>query len=99
MDLCFPLPPSTAPARSSFRGCPALGGPPDLYKTNEKSTKSLLAALEVLLADLGALLAALGVLLGPSWPLLGRCWLILEPSWPLFGCSWGLLGRSWEADG
>ena len=35
-----PLPPSTAPARSPVGGCAGLGGLPDLYKTNEKSTFS-----------------------------------------------------------
>ena len=79
------------PARSVADGCAGVAGPPDPYKTNEKSTKSLLAALEVLLADLGALLAALGVLLGPSWPLLGCSWGPLGLSWDAAGCSWTFL--------
>ena len=36
-ELCLPLTPSTAPARSAVRSSATLGGPPDLYKTNEKA--------------------------------------------------------------
>jgi len=37
-DLCLPLTPSTAPARSVVGGVAALAGLPNHYKTNEKST-------------------------------------------------------------
>ena len=70
-----------ASARSTLGGCPALPGPPDLYKTNEKSTFSHLAAHEALLADLGALLAALGALLADLGALLAALGELMWPSW------------------
>ena len=39
-DLCLPLTPSTAPAQRVVGSSAVLGGPPDPYKTNEKSTFS-----------------------------------------------------------
>ena len=95
--LCLPLPLSTAPVRSPVGGCATVLGPPNLYKTNEKSTYSLLAALRVFLAALGALPGCSWAALGRSWALLGRSWPLLGCSGGTLGCSWAALGRSWDA--
>ena len=57
------IPPATTPACFPVGGRAGGGGPPDPYKTSEKSAFSLLVALRMLLAALGPLLAALGPLL------------------------------------
>ena len=77
-----PPTPSTAPARLAAGSRAGGAGPPDPYKTNEKSTFSFLAAPGSLMAALGALLADLGVLLGRSWAALGT---LLAALGPLFG--------------